>query len=303
MTLKLDMDGRRVARHSKTVTNADVNQVVADYLDGKITIEQADELAMSWIYAKAARIAKRQGVATGALLAAAWEGWRDALRRYVPAEGNSFTTYGARRIFGEVLDHQRSIMPLPKHRLDIKRKIDKAEAQLVGELHRQPTIQEVSQRTELTPEKIRHTLRCIIDAYHISVGIGDEVNRADEKHKSQGFLAGYAKSYDGRYRADWHHVDDVDSQEIINLIMMECATVHAKAHKALTLRAEGASLKEIGKACGFCETRASQILIKCRKHMMKILPDHGIDMSPERFVQRLQGRHRTSPVRQYSKRA
>ena len=43
MTLTLDIDGRRVARHSVTVNNKSVNETVGLYTSGAITIEQADE--------------------------------------------------------------------------------------------------------------------------------------------------------------------------------------------------------------------------------------------------------------------
>lgn len=294
MTLTLDIDGRRVARHSKTINNKSVNETVELYASGAITIEQADERAMSWIYAKAARVAKTQGIPTQELLGAAWSGWRDALRRFEPRDGCTFTTYANTRIYGAIHDYQRKMLPISRRHVEISKKIDKAYAHLSVKLGRQPTDQEIAEESGISTEQQKATRDAVKKSLQIAVGIGDDGE--EERHsRHDGLLSGgYVQSHDGRYRADWHHVHDLESQEIIDLINYECSEVHCFATKAIRLRFEGYSMKQIGEECGFSETRASQILRKCRDKMMQILPDYGIDMSPERFIMRMQGPQRSS---------
>ena len=161
-------------------------------------------------------------------------------------------------------------------------------------LGRHPTDQEIADESGISEEQQKATRDAVKKSLQIAVGIGDDGE--EERHsRHDGVVSGaYVQSHDGRYSADWHHVHDLESQEIIDLINHECSEVHRFAAKAIRLRFEGYSLKQIGAECGFSETRASQILIKCRQKMMKILPDYGIDMSPERFVMRMQGPIRSS---------
>lgn len=80
------------------------------------------------------------------MLAYGYLGLRTALRLYDPTLGFRFSTYACSRINGNIRDGIRAESPIPKRLTTFQRKITAAEAVLVQELGRIPTIVELSQK-------------------------------------------------------------------------------------------------------------------------------------------------------------
>jgi RNA polymerase sigma factor for flagellar operon FliA len=78
------------------------------------------------------------------MLAYGYLGLRTALRLYDPTLGFRFSTYACSRINGNIRDGVRAESPIPKRLTTFQRKITAAEAVLVQELGRVPSLAELS---------------------------------------------------------------------------------------------------------------------------------------------------------------
>jgi len=87
------------------------------------------------------------------LMSWAWMGLRTALRLYDPALGFSFSTYACTRITGTMRDGIRSERTMPKRLTTFQRKVATVESQLLQNLGRTPTLDEIAE--ELGSER-RH---------------------------------------------------------------------------------------------------------------------------------------------------
>lgn len=90
-----------------------------------------------------------------------WLGLRTALRAYDPALGFRFATYACQRISGAIRDGIRSEQPLPKRLTTFARKVSRIEEELVGELGRSPTLEEVALRLHEKVDTLRILPRLI----------------------------------------------------------------------------------------------------------------------------------------------
>lgn len=92
------------------------------------------------------------------IISFAQDGLLDALRKFDPAQGVKFETYATRRIAGEIVDGLRRKDPLGRMQRRQVKIVDAAVHELVAELHRHPTSEELSERTGMSTDDVRLTL-------------------------------------------------------------------------------------------------------------------------------------------------
>lgn len=100
---------------------------------------------------------------------ASWANWKDlrqdgvmglmkAIERFDPARGVAFKYFASRYIRGAIFDSADLTRDLTRQQEEIYRKIKSAEDELTKTLQRNPTIEEVAEKTEFTVEQIRNAI-------------------------------------------------------------------------------------------------------------------------------------------------
>ncbi|WNB84919.1 RNA polymerase sigma factor WhiG [Cellulomonas sp. ATA003] len=82
----------------------------------------------------------------------------DAIEKYEPGRGVKFETYAGTRVRGAIIDELRSTDWIPRSVRTKARAVDRAYAELEGELRRTPTEHEVAQRLEMGVGELRAVL-------------------------------------------------------------------------------------------------------------------------------------------------
>jgi len=97
-----------------------------------------------------------------------------AIDRYDPDQGSSFQAYAVPTILGEVKRHFRDrVMPLhmPRGVKERALEVGRISEALTGELERPPSVHEVAERTELTPDDVVEALGAIEAAKTVSLDV------------------------------------------------------------------------------------------------------------------------------------
>ena len=100
---------------------------------------------------------------------ASWADWKDlkqdgvmglmkAIERFDPGRGVEFKYFARRYIRGSIFDGSELTRDLARQQEEICRKIKRAETELIKTLQRNPTIEEVAEKIELTVEQIRNAI-------------------------------------------------------------------------------------------------------------------------------------------------
>ena len=101
--------------------------------------------------------------------AASWANWKDlrqdgvmglmkAIDRFDPSRGVEFKYFARSYIRGEIYDGSELTRDMARQQEEIYRKIKRTEIELTKMLQRNPTIEEIAEKTELPVEKIRNAL-------------------------------------------------------------------------------------------------------------------------------------------------
>jgi len=99
--------------------------------------------------------------------AASWANWKDlrqdgvmglmkAIERFDPNRGAEFKYFARPYIRGAIFDGSELTRDMARQQEEICRKIKRVEAELIKRLQRNPTIEEVAEKTGITVEKIRN---------------------------------------------------------------------------------------------------------------------------------------------------
>jgi RNA polymerase sigma factor for flagellar operon FliA len=161
------------------------------------------------------------------ILSYAHHGLLDAIQRFDPGQGVKFETYATRRITGSIIDGQRSQDPLARQTRRKVKLVQAAVDQLWEDLDREPSIDEIAARTEMTVDEVRatllaqQTLNASLDAEETETrGVASEAEVTTMMSELRGRLASRLASLSVRSRIFMLHlyVDDLAMNQVAKVL-------------------------------------------------------------------------------------
>ncbi|MCC6223367.1 MAG: RNA polymerase sigma factor WhiG [Thermoleophilia bacterium] len=190
----------------------------------------------------------------------------DAIERYDPGRDVKFETYAISRIRGSIIDELRSLDWVPRSVRSRARAIEKAIAQLEGQLLRAPTDEEIAAKLGVSEEELdeslleisRSSIGALDELWASPTGSGDAVALVDTIEDPSSIAPG------GQLEAG--EVKELIGEAIASLPEREKLVITLYYYEELTLR-------EIGEVLGVTESRVSQLHTKAILRLKARLSD------------------------------
>lgn len=176
----------------------------------------------------------------------------DAIEKYETDRGIKFETYASSRIRGAIIDELRAIDWIPRSVRTKARAVDRAFAELEGELRRPPSEQEVADRLEIGVGELRATFAQLST---VNVAALDElIGAGSERGDSLSLL----DTLEDPGAVD--PAGSMEAQETKILLARAIERLGEREKIVLVLYYyEGMTLAEIGRVLGVTESRISQM--------------------------------------------
>jgi RNA polymerase sigma factor for flagellar operon FliA len=176
----------------------------------------------------------------------------DAIEKYEPGRSVKFETYASSRIRGAIIDELRAMDWIPRSVRTKARAVDRAYAELEGQLHRVPTESEVASRLQIDVRELRALFTQLST---VNVAALDELLGAGEDRGDRLSLLdtlGDDRTPDPE--------NSFEAQETKFLLARAIDQLGEREKLVLVLYYyEGMTLAEIGRVLGVTESRISQM--------------------------------------------
>lgn len=175
----------------------------------------------------------------------------DAIEKFEIGRDVKFETYANSRIRGAILDELRAVDWIPRSVRSKARAVDRAHAELEGELHRAPSNSEIAARMEITESELRGIQGQVANVNLVAL---DEVLGAGDRIEQ-------VSSLDTVQRARSHDPARTFEAKETKFLLSQAMEQLGEREKIMLVLYyyEGMTLAEIGRVLGVTESRISQM--------------------------------------------